>query len=113
MFCLSHSEVLMPKVNDNIKYLEENIIVEKSIIINKDKLKIKVDKITYLLPIDVIREMSIGKLDSIIRIINKEMNPNNIKARISRIVGYYSLINNWNESKKEEHNARMNGVYTI
>jgi len=103
----------MQKVNDKIDYLKENIIVENSITINRDKLKIKIDKIMYLLPIEVIRDMPTEKIDSIVRIINKGMNPNSIKARISRIVGYYSLINNWNESKKEEHDARMNGVYTI
>jgi hypothetical protein len=32
---------------------------------------------------------------------------------ISRVVGYYSKINNWNKSKSAEFRARQNGNYKI
>jgi ribonucleoside-triphosphate reductase (formate) len=32
---------------------------------------------------------------------------------ISRVVGYYSRINNWNKSKKAEFKSRQNGNYEV
>jgi len=32
---------------------------------------------------------------------------------VSRIVGYFSRINNWNKSKKSEFKARQQGNYII
>lgn len=50
------------------------------------------------------------------RVANEHKCPNCGSKNIygmSRIVGYYSIIENWNESKKEEFNARQKGDYKL
>ena len=32
---------------------------------------------------------------------------------ISRVVGYYSIIENWNEGKQAEHESRQKGDYKL
>ena len=34
-------------------------------------------------------------------------------SRVTRIVGYYSVVENWNKSKKEELKARQRGTYFV
>ena len=34
-------------------------------------------------------------------------------SHMSRVVGYYSIIENWNDSKKEEHKDRAKGDYNV
>lgn len=42
-----------------------------------------------------------------------EERPIKIMTQLSRIVGYYSLISNWNNSKKAELRDRQKGNYNI
>ena len=34
-------------------------------------------------------------------------------SHMTRVVGYYSRIDNWNKSKQEENKARHNGNYAV
>ena len=42
----------------------------------------------------------------------KECKSKNIYG-MSRVVGYYSIIENWNDSKKAELNDRQKGSYKV
>ena len=61
------------------------------------------------IPIEAVRDTSWGILEGILT----GVRPARVLKHLTRIVGYYSLVHNWNRSKHAELKGRQAGTYTI
>lgn len=66
-------------------------------------------EITYDIPFDSIENLSWGELSEILI----ECRNPSILQHMTRIVGYFSRISNWNDSKMAELSDRHKGQYAI
>lgn len=71
------------------------------------------NKLYYKIKTNVLKNLSEYQLKNLVTIIYNGIDPKKIKVTISRIVGYYSLMPNWNESKLAEHLDRLKGNYVV
>lgn len=63
----------------------------------------------FAFPLDSIREHSWSDLESVLTL----KRPAKVMRHVTRIVGYYSELQNWNPSKIAELNDRRNGNYGV
>ena len=79
-------------------------------LIEQDSLKIlhHTQKLAYLVPIKTILQPNIGVLLEALKtgVFDKVYS-------VTRIVGYYSRVSNWNKSKQQERRDRNKGNYSV
>lgn len=69
----------------------------------------KTNKVTFNIPFSTVNESSWETLEEIL---SGKREPT-VLHHISRIVGYFSTVDNWNASKKQEFSARQRGQYNV
>jgi hypothetical protein len=78
--------------------------------VTEDAFIIKnINEVKFSIPVNTVKESSWNDL---IDVIQERRDPS-VLRHVSRVVGYFSSLNNWNKSKLAENQSRHRGSYQL